>query len=215
MCTTAQNRAETVLIRSYKNTNPSVPSKANDVMREHHDRVTISVAARATSAAPTYFPQVPFPTAETPPGRRLVFWDGGLLNNNPVDQVWNARYTLVAPDEPEPDVSCVISLGTGYAPAGSPGDSYFQLLGTASAVMDFATNVNPKGKDFSRHMTMLNQRGQYAKTRYIRFSPSLGKERIGLADYMRMEDLKRIAEKDVRKPEGQKYLEMAVDAICS
>lgn len=203
-------------MRSYKDTNPTVSSKANNIMSKHQDEITISLATRATSAAPTYFPQVPFPTADTPLRDQLIFWDGGLLNNNPVDQLWTARYTLVAPDDPEPEISCVISLGTGYTPAGSPGDSYFQLLGTASAVMDFATNVNPKGKDFSRHMTTLNQRGHYAKTKYLRFNPPLEKEKIGLADYTRMADLKRIAEKDVQKPgKAQEFLEMAVAAICS
>lgn len=38
--------------------------------------------------------------------------DGGLLNNNPIDQVWDARFDLVEPQQPAPDVSVVVSLGT-------------------------------------------------------------------------------------------------------
>lgn len=209
-CTTAQNRAETVLLRCYEDNNIYAKSIANDAMKKSQDKVTISLAARATSAAPTFFPEVKFPERKP----ELLFWDGGLLNNNPIDQLWYSRYELVQPEEPPPAISCVISLGTGYVKADSPSDSWFQLAGVASEVMDFATNTNAKGKDFSRHMTQLNKREEHKNTKYIRLNPPLGRDKIGLADYTKMEDLKIITRKYLKDEKNQEWIEKAVCAIC-
>ncbi|KAM0479814.1 hypothetical protein ACHAPX_004391 [Trichoderma viride] len=210
VCTTAQNRAETVLLRSYKDNTIHVKSKVNDTMKDHSEKITISLATRATSAAPTYFPEVKWP--ENDP--KLTFWDGGLLNNNPIDQLWYSRYDLVQPSEPAPPVSCVISLGTGYVRPDSPSESWFQLAGVASSVMGFATNTNAKGKDFSRHMTALNNRPEHAKTRYVRLNPSLGVSEIGLADYTKMEELKTLATKYIEDKGNQLWIDKAVLALC-
>ncbi|KAM0543963.1 hypothetical protein ACHAPJ_012058 [Fusarium lateritium] len=200
--------AESVLMRSYEDKTVLTNSKANTTMAEHGHKVTISIAARATSAAPTFFPEVKFPGNNPDP---LVFWDGGLLNNNPIDQVWYARYELVDPKGPPPAISCVISLGTGYLSPGK-GQSYFiKLVGVASKVMAFATNTNAKGKDFSRHMSHLQERDEHTNTKYIRFNPYL-KEEIGLHEYWRMNELKQIAMNDMAKQ--QDFIEMAVEAIC-
>ncbi|KAF4953748.1 hypothetical protein FGADI_5741 [Fusarium gaditjirri] len=211
-CTTAQNRAESMLMRTYKDKTIYAKSKANDALLKHGDKLTISIAARATSAAPTFFPEVKFP--EDKP--ELVFWDGGLLNNNPIDQLWYTRFELVDPKEPSPQISCVISLGTGYVSPGKAKKSWIKVVGVASKVMDFATNTNAKGKDFSRHMAHLNERDEHRDTKYIRFNPFLNEE-IGLDEYLRMDDLKAIAQKtmDDPNPKNQFWINQAVDAICA
>ncbi|KAJ4172614.1 hypothetical protein NW754_002816 [Fusarium falciforme] len=216
-CTTAQNRAETVLLRTYKDNNIYCSSKTNDTMALHQDKMTISLATRATSAAPTYFPEVIFPegTPKSKDNERLVFWDGGLLNNNPIDQLWYSRYELTQPHEPPPAISCVISLGTGYTKPDSPSESWFQLVGVAAEVMEFSTNTNAKAKDFTRHMTTLNLRGEHKNTKYVRLNPSLGKSEIGLADYTKMKELKAMAQKYLTDKRNQEWINKAVDAICA
>ncbi|UPK99621.1 hypothetical protein LCI18_010556 [Fusarium solani-melongenae] len=216
-CTTAQNRAETVLLRTYKDNNIYCSSKTNDTMALHQDKVTISLATRATSAAPTYFPEVTFPkgTPKSKDNERLVFWDGGLLNNNPIDQLWYSRYELTQPHEPPPAISCVISLGTGYTKPDSPSESWFQLVGVAAEVMEFSTNTNAKAKDFTRHMTTLNLRGEHKNTKYVRLNPSLGKGEIGLADYTKMKELKTLAQKYLTDKRNQEWINKAVDAVCA
>ncbi|RSL95119.1 hypothetical protein CDV31_014039 [Fusarium ambrosium] len=216
-CTTAQNRAETVLLRTYKDNNIYCSSKTNDTMALHQDKVTISLATRATSAAPTYFPEVTFPegTPKSKDHERLVFWDGGLLNNNPIDQLWYSRYELTQPHEPPPAISCVISLGTGYTKPDSPSESWFQLVGVAAEVMEFSTNTNAKAKDFTRHMTTLNLRGEHKDTKYVRLNPSLGKSEIGLADYTKMKELKAMAQKYLTDKRNQEWINKAVDVICA
>ncbi|CAM1504644.1 Fc.00g022350.m01.CDS01 [Cosmosporella sp. VM-42] len=210
LCTTAQNRAETVLMRSYEHNNMYASSIVNNALRENDNQFSISLATRATSAAPTYFPEVKWTSGKT----TLTFWDGGLLNNNPIDQLWYSRYDLVKPDEPAPPISCVISLGTGYVKPGSPANSWIHLAGVASSVMDFATNTNAKGKDFSRHMTTLNERPEYADTKYIRFNPYLGANEIGLADYTKMEFLKQLTRDYLADPGNQTWIEKAVHALA-
>jgi patatin-like phospholipase/acyl hydrolase len=211
-CTTAQNRAESMLMRSWKDSTIYTKSKVNDALLKYGDKITISIAARATSAAPTFFPEVKFPE-EKP---ELVFWDGGLLNNNPIDQLWYTRFELVEPSDPAPSISCVISLGTGYVSPGKAAKSWIKVVGVASKVMDFATNTNAKGKDFSRHMKHLNMREEHKDTKYIRFNPYL-KEEIGLDEYGRMEDLKKLAQRTMDDETGQNqyWIDQAVDAICA
>jgi len=67
---------------------------------------TIVEAARATSAAPTFFKSIEF---GEPIKQRYL--DGGLGCNNPVKQVIDEARSLY-PNRP---ISCVISLGTGAA----------------------------------------------------------------------------------------------------
>ncbi|KAF7556323.1 hypothetical protein G7Z17_g1540 [Cylindrodendrum hubeiense] len=206
----AGKTAETLLMRSYKHDTNYVSSKLNNIVKKHKDEITISLAARATSAAPTYFPEVHWLDGKD----KTTFWDGGLLNNNPIDQLWYARYDLVEPEEPAPPVSCVISLGTGYESVDKLSTwSLLRLPGVATSVMDFATNTNAKGKDFSRHMTNLNRRPEHAKTLYVRFSPELKGVEIGLADYLKMDMLKDITTKELDKESSEVYVQKAVDAL--
>ncbi|KAH7321496.1 calcium-independent phospholipase [Rhexocercosporidium sp. MPI-PUGE-AT-0058] len=156
--TTAQNRAETALFRSYPHEVTYTSSKLNRILKDHSSEATNGLTVKWNG---------------------LVFWDGGLLNNNPINQLWSARYDLVGTDEPEPKVSCVLSLGCGHLKAGTPSKSRFSLSATVPS--------RPKGKDFSRHVSNLNRRPHYANTKYFRFNVDLGTQEIGLADYNKME----------------------------
>lgn len=207
LCTTAQNRAETVLFRSYAHDVSHTPSIANNIMKAHHNEIDVSLATRATSAAPTYFPEVKW--------RDLVFWDGGLLNNNPIDQLWDARYDLVAPYDPAPRVSCVVSLGCGYVKPGSPSSSWFQLSSTVGNVIGFATNTEAKGKDFSRHVSNLKRRKEYEDMQYIRFNVNMTGNDIDLADYNRMGELEKMTEKFLKDDKQQVWIDRCVDALCA
>lgn len=196
---------------------PAVQSIVNDAVRAGARNITIAMAALATSAAPTYFPEVKW---EVPDRIPLTFWDGGLLNNSPIDQLWYNRFELVGPTEDEPDVSCLISLGTGYLqppPLASWADFIpgYRLLTMAKAVMSFATNANAKGKDFSRHRsTLLSTRPKHQRMVYVRFNPNLRGHEIGLDEYSKMEELERITIKYLEDHQNQWYINKAVDAIC-
>ena len=117
-------------------------------MLNSQNGISISLAVRATSVALTYFLLVNW--------EGLVFWDGGLLNNNPINQLWYGHYDLVTHKESEPPISCIISLGTGDTTIEQP-SSWFKLLDDANSVVSLATNTKAKDKDFSRYMSNLNQ----------------------------------------------------------
>src|ERR1700712_2984017 len=120
MCSTLRGRGESVLLRSYP-----MPKYGQPVSQEGKElneaggieKITIKTATRATSAAPTYFPPVAMYGAKT---GVTEFWDGGLLNNNPIDQLWRARLDLVGPEDAPPKVACVLSLGTSWSDADPP-----------------------------------------------------------------------------------------------
>jgi predicted acylesterase/phospholipase RssA len=182
-------------------------SGVNKTLKEYKSEATISLVSCATSAAPTYFPEVKW--------KDLTFWDGGLLNNNPIDQLWAARYDLVEATDPEPKISCVVSLGCGFVKAASPSESWLQLSATVGSVIGFATNTDAKGKDFSRHISDLNRRPHYAETKYFRFSVNMVGQEIGLADYKKMDVLKALTKKDILDSKNQKFINDCVDAIAA
>ena len=81
MCATVADKGETVLFRSYRLPGDSRP-QSETAQNIDHDNITIKEACRATSAAPTYLPPLKVPGRDR---TMITFWDGGLLNNNPVD----------------------------------------------------------------------------------------------------------------------------------
>lgn len=196
---------ETALLRSYEKNVVYPPGSLNDILKKDRDNITIKLAVMATSAAPTYFPEVRY--------NDLIFWDGGLLNNNPIDQLWYERYDLVGPTESHPPVSCVISLGTGHKRPGTSPSLMFKLIGVASSVMAFATTTNAKDKKFESHMLDLKNREGYENAKYIRFDTPLEHD-IGLNDFRQIDELVDKTYRFLQTQEQQKALDAAAEAIC-
>ncbi|OJJ40801.1 hypothetical protein ASPWEDRAFT_64169 [Aspergillus wentii DTO 134E9] len=91
----ARDVSRTQLYRSY----------SCDASDENLD-VTICEAARATSAAPTFFKRKKIGA----PDREGEFVDGVMGSNNPVKLVLTEAQRIFPPDRP---VSCIVSIGTG------------------------------------------------------------------------------------------------------
>jgi len=123
----------------------------------------------------------------------VKFWDGGLLNNNPIDQVWDARYD-VAPEllsddkaSPEPDIALVLSIGTGYHMETAKLPT--SVVETLGATVAYATNTKAKDVDFRRNMKRMNRRKPVnQRTEYFRFDTPI-KESINIDDWQRMPEL--------------------------
>jgi hypothetical protein len=190
MCATVADKGETVLFRSYKLPSDSCP-RSETAKQIDHDNITIKEACRGTSAAPTYLPAMEIPSQT---GTMIKFWDGGLLNNNPVDQVWDARYDLpaarVTNDKGEvkyvePVVSCVVSIGASYCPP-SPPKSARDLLNVLLTTIGFATNTEAKHWDFMGNNIRRNARlDPKEQTRYFRYNAPASRD-INLDDYQQM-----------------------------
>jgi hypothetical protein len=216
MCATLQERGESILLRSYKTPPDAIPISENgkNLYKELEEfgsieAVSISVAVRATSAAPTYFPDVKL---DVKTGDKIVFWDGGVLNNNPIDQIWRARLDLVKDNDPAPKVSCVLSLGTSWSKNGPPSklDSHwvpgwlkksilywFPWVTPAEKSIPFLTNTEAKHLDFARYIKRISHRNADpdAQTKYFRFNTPTDNYYINMAEYGKMDELTKITEK--------------------
>jgi predicted acylesterase/phospholipase RssA len=125
---------------------------------------TIWQAARATSAAPFYFP-----TAKV---GGVKYWDGGLANNNPIDEVWGEKSTVFG----QQPVACILSLGTGFS-SRKPKKSILPVIGRGKRVLDNVTNVDRVHERFGWDVV------RPSDLEYFRFNPSTADDKIGLADY--------------------------------
>jgi hypothetical protein len=130
---------------------------------------TIWQAARATSAAPFYFPTAVI-------GRKR-FWDGGLANNNPVQEVWAEAQGLFRARP----ANCIISLGTGFSER-KPRRSLLPVLGRGKKILKNVTNTERP------HLRVAEEAGNRGVP-YYRFNPSTAQDQIGLADHKLLDAL--------------------------
>jgi predicted acylesterase/phospholipase RssA len=161
------------------------------------ETMTIKMAAQATSAAPTYFPAV---LANPKMRGTSIFWDGGLLNNNPIDQLWRARIDLVGETNPPPKVQMVLSVGTSWSISKAPSlatrwplnniidffmsgwnpsttikqtiNTMLQQLQPAESAISFLTNTQAKHLDFRRYLNRMSKRTGQPEfdVKYFRFN---------------------------------------------
>ena len=131
-------------------------------------------AARATSAAPFYFPSAVV--------EGVKFWDGGLANNNPVLEVLAERSQLY----PQRPVNCMISLGTGFSER-KPSKSTLAVMGKGKRILKNVTNVNINHERAREQL-------RTDEVPYFRFNPSTAEDEIGLADYKLLDALTRHTE---------------------
>lgn len=200
LCSTLVNKGETILFRSY--TPPPDGTPVSGIVRDDNffKDITIVDAARATSAAPTYLPEMDIK------GQR--FWDGGLLNNNPIDQVWDARYDLATSDTETPIVSCVLSIGTSWTNV-TPVSSNFlkRFLNTVSQTISFLTNTEAKHRDFERNIRRINERlPPDQRTAYFRFNVHTD-ESMGLDDWQKMDKLREYTRKYLQDQDVQEKID--------
>lgn len=206
MCATRTDREEAVLFRSYRvqvadeTASPSQDQNATNNRRDCNpdyiepeldigfDDISIGDAARATSSAPTYF--------EPKVIHEVKFWDGGMLNNNPIDQVWNARDDIGKP------ATFVLSLGCSYPLKRAY--SALPLLNLISQATSYITNTEAKHRDFERMIQRRNLKlKQNEKIQYFRLNVPTGRESLNLDDWKKMETLTKYTEQYLQSREAQ------------
>ncbi|KAH0551782.1 hypothetical protein GP486_007001 [Trichoglossum hirsutum] len=132
--------------------------------------VTIRDAALATSAATGFFDPVSIGA------RRFV--DGGLIANNPVDEVEGEASNIWCSEtgDLKPLVKCFISIGTGHAGMRAIEDSLLKFL--SITLVDIATETENTERKF-----IARWRQHYDEKRYYRLNVEQGLQGIGLAEY--------------------------------
>lgn len=200
VCATRVDKSEAVLFRSY--------TPPDDVEPSGFEEVDITSAACATSAAPTFLPSMKIKGKEP---EEVDFWDGAMLNNNPINQVWDARYDLAKDVTKEPIVRLVVSIGTGYHVETATLPQH--ILDMAHASIEYVTNTKAKHVDFRRSIARLNRRQPAdEETKYYRFDARID-ESVNLDDWQKMDILERDT-KNWLAGEGETLIKECVNLLA-
>jgi len=164
------------------------------------DSVTIWEAARATSAASTFFE----PIAIGPD--KEIFIDGATGANNPVNVLWNEAVDIWKPQTYlEDDLQCLISIGTGIPSVNAFGSS---LSAIGQSLKDMATQTETTAENFLRAHTKLD-----TEHRYFRFNVASGLEAVGLEDATEMARIVNATRRYLSSEGPKKHLEYCAENL--
>ncbi|KAJ6582705.1 FabD/lysophospholipase-like protein [Mycena vulgaris] len=139
---------------------------------------TIWEAARATSAAPTFFKRIKIGA----PPRAEAFIDGGLGKNNPTGTLLEEAQALF----PNRRIACVVSIGTGQMnPTAIPEPSVWQRvipLDVIHAVAEIAADCEATNQEMLKRF--VGTQGVY-----FRFNVDQGLQNIKLGEWDRLHEV--------------------------
>lgn len=169
VCATSKQTSNTVILSSYLN-----PRRGRDLA----DIATIWQAARATSAATSFFDDIEIGDEE--------FVDGATPANNPIMELWSEASDMFLNKRDggrtlEGDLSCLVSVGTGIPTLMPFGDD---PLNITKALVKIATDTEKRAQDFVKHHQKL-----YENKQYFRFNVSRGLETVGLEEESKRKEI--------------------------
>jgi predicted acylesterase/phospholipase RssA len=140
-------------------------------------------AARATSAAPTFFKSI---TVSSDDGIPMKFIDGGMAVNNPTERVLSEANKLFSGHNQQ--LSCILSIGTGQSKtisvpeAGAMTNMFVPAAQLAGAVKKIATDCEKMADEMSSRFAP-------HPGVYFRFSVDQGLQDVGLGAYEKLSEL--------------------------
>ena len=160
-------------------------------------------AARATSAAPTFFKRIRI----GPPASGVEYVDAGLGCNNPVKQVIAEAAQVFGENA---QVACVISVGTGQAGSksyGSP-DAFQKWLPTklVGVLKEMATDSGKTAEE-------MNQRYRNTPGIYYRFDVDHGLDSVSLDEWKRLGDVRAHTQNYMRLEANNRSFDDTVAAL--
>ncbi|KAI4738404.1 phospholipase, patatin family protein [Aureobasidium sp. EXF-12298] len=162
--------------------------------------VRIWEAARATSAASTFFDSISIGV----PGQR--FLDEGTGVNNPVRHIWGEAADLLPRKETLLDnLGCLVSIGTGH-----PGYKPFEetVLGIGKALLAIATETETTANTFHREQSVL-----FENRTCFRFNVPRGLGDIGLAETEQLSAIKSMTSNYLQTEAVQGVLRSCVQQL--
>ena len=186
-------------------THPAGPThfRTYDARRKAYN-CEIWEAARATSAAPTFFSAIEI----GPTGSKISYVDAALGYNNPVKQVVAEASTHFGSDAL---VTCVVSIGTGQ-PKISSYDKPGWVQNAAPTKLahilgDIATECETTAEDM--HKRCRNNPGIY-----YRLNVNRGLDAIQLDEWKRLPDVTEHTTKHLQLVQVKQQIENIVEALC-
>lgn len=151
--------------------------------------VKIWEAARATSAAPSFFEPITI--------KGQSFGDGGTGANNPIDLLWSeATDTFKDPNDPNWNLSdnlqCLVSIGTGKLLLKEITTAPMDVV---EALKGIVTDTEEKAEEFERRNDILFNS---ADKRAFRFNVTSGLEEVGLEEVKKMDKIEAITDNYIR-----------------
>lgn len=164
------------------------------------DSVTIWQAARATSAATSFFTPIQI-------GRfHETFLDGATGANNPINVVWNEAQEIWKPtNNLDKHIQCLISIGTGEPNVADFGGSLKSIIGTLKSM---ATETERTAEEFIRRNTTL-----HSNRRYFRFNVRRGLEGIGLEEAAKLADIATATRRYLAMEDEKKRMEECAETL--
>ncbi|KAJ7109032.1 FabD/lysophospholipase-like protein [Mycena crocata] len=157
------------------NANRAVLFRSYQSSKEPPMKCAIWEAARATSAAPTFFERI----CIGPPTRAVPYIDGGIGHNNPARLVLDEA-ALLFTGQP----ACLVSIGTGHpGTIEIPKPGVFENVipvGVITAIVEMATDCEGTAE------RMLERFEDRPKT-YFRFNVDQGMQSVKLDDWDKMD----------------------------
>lgn len=189
----AANMAHARLFRSY-----AVRENANTNCK-------IWEAARATTAAPTFFKRI---TIGDDGGAQEDFLDGGLLFNNPAQLALSEALKIFGDAS---KLGCLVSIGTGH-----PGiiglsqpDAFQKFLPTAmvGVLKQITTNCEQTAHELA---------GRFRKlpNHYFRYSLSHGVGNISLEEWRKMNEVQVHTKAYMEEVEVSRSIDKVVEILC-
>ncbi|KAJ8126223.1 hypothetical protein O1611_g7414 [Lasiodiplodia mahajangana] len=167
VCTMSQETSGTIVFPSYYS-----PTWGKQML----NRVRIWEAARATSAATSFFEPIAID------GR--VYTDGATGANNPIHELWAEASSMYSPDDKwklEDYLKCLVSIGTGIPSRKPFGPGLIQV---AAALKAIATGSEEKAEQFLRQHPSLVK-----KSILFRFNVVDGLQEVGLEAASRLGEI--------------------------
>ena len=158
-------------------------------------------AARATSAAPTFFKNI-----EIGP-RAIPFIDGGLGRNNPTAQLLEEAEDVYSKEK----VACVISIGTGQVNIVNISDPNFierniVPIGVIKAVVAISTDCEETAQQ-------MEKRFKHWPGTYFRFNVDQGLQKVKLGDWEKLGQVADLTRHYIHLEEVDRKLDRAVQAL--
>jgi predicted acylesterase/phospholipase RssA len=163
---------------------------------------TIWEAARATSAAPTFFKSIVIGE----PGATQPYIDGGIGLNNPTLQVIDEAQSIFS----DRRVACIVSIGTGQAKTIEiPKPGPFQQV----VPLDFVNAVISIATECEMTSEAMVQRFQNTQNFYFRFNVEQGLQEVKMAQWDRLDKVAAHTKRYLQMEDVKKKIGAAVDAI--